>query len=97
MKIRNINLPWNQITGRVRRTLVLPRRDRYDNGIPTAEVTLKVELIEEFRVLKKMMIGNEWAFIIVDKHDDVQVITFDDDGRDWDINLPEETREWLRS
>lgn len=88
MKIRNINLPWNQITGRIRRALVLPRRDRYDNGIPTIVLPMKVELIEEYQVLKKFVLNGMWCFIIVRDNyygHEISVISFDDDGNEFEV------------
>ena len=90
-KIKRINLPWNQITGRLRKPLVLPKGKF---KIPTAEVTLKVELIEEFRVLRKLAIDGKWCFVIVDENDHVKVVAFDDYGNGYDITYdPERARE----
>ncbi len=92
MKLRRIFKPWNAWTGRQRRPLVLPKEGI---KIPGAEVTLEVALIEEFRVLRKLMIDDDWAFIIVDNEIDyrtgypgVRIIKFDEDGNAVDISTP---------
>lgn len=87
-KIKPINLAWNQITGRKRKPLVMPR----DFKIPTAEVTLTVELIEEYKVLKKFVLHDQYCWLVVDDVEGLKIIAFDDDGNPYNATLPDSIR-----
>lgn len=89
MKVRN------RFWDRRKRPLVLPKTtDKWVSPIPTAMLLMKIELIDGYQVLEKMVIGDQWCFIIVESKqysgNVIRIISFDENGNEFDFILDDQ-------